>query len=128
MRLELGRLFFWTVALVALSGPMVGVSQAAPLPGDKFISTALVSPSAAWSFFDQKLGASSAHTVSVSGMEPPLEIKELAASIRAASSSDSEFANRANTYVLENIRTEMRFELGKGGFGALIDQSGTSLD
>ena len=40
----------------------------------------------------------------------------------------SEFVGDVYEYVLKNINTEFRFGLGKGGFGALVDQSGTASD
>lgn len=99
-------------------------------PATKLLATDIVTPSAAWSFY----GGATSHTngISLSNSASP-EIKALARSLLGTRnvSNPSEataFTQNVFDYVRNNINTELRYGLSKGGRGALIDQSGTPYD
>lgn len=106
------------------------VSEAIAPPATRLETTSLLSPTAARDYF----GSSIIHTVGVSlGATAPPEVVELARSLRAGrdistSAGIAAFATAVLDYVRNNIRTELRYGLSKGGRGALIDQSGTAFD
>ena len=54
------------------------------------------------------------------------ELFEIAQGLRGKSNSD--LTRNAFYYVKNNIKTEFKFGLTKGGFGAFVDQSGTPFD
>ena len=86
----------------------------------------LLSPTAAWTFY----GTSSTHTVGVAAVStPPLELVELQRALgRGSACTALCYAANVYQYVQNNIDTEFRFGLGKGGYGALVDQSGSAFD
>jgi len=99
-------------------------------PVTKLVAADVVSPSAAWSFY----GGVTTHTtgISLSNSASP-EIKALARTLlgKRNVSNPSEataFTQNVFDYVRNNINTEFRYGLSKGGRGALIDQSGTPYD
>jgi RHS repeat-associated protein len=97
----------------------------AELPSMKLQTAALVSPATAWATF----GSATSHTPGVAATAVAPEIVELAnAFSQNGACTDNCFASRAYQYVRNNVVTEFRFGLGKGGRGALVDQSGTPFD
>ncbi len=112
---------------------LLGASATAEPPAVKFESAPLVSPSAANSFY----GSSTTHTKRLCQLSPgtkfctdprPKEIKELARALGAGRKSSNEFADNVFEYIYANVDTEFRYGLSKGGFGAMLDQSGTPFD
>ncbi len=114
------------LCLIATSSVLVAVSFASPAavtsPAVNLISEALVSAIAAWSFY----GTSTAHTNGPGAWTTaPPEIKALARTLGwSGRLSTDKFVQNVFDYVRNNIDVEFRFGLGKGGRGALIDQSG----
>lgn len=119
-----------SVALLAclLFTPMLPQTvRAEPLPANKLVTSSLVSPAAAWSRF----GSSATHTAGLAATtSTPADVLALARGLGAGRSdiSASQYTNNVFDYIRNNIDTEFRFGLGKGGRGALIDQSGTPFD
>ncbi|MEO0851911.1 MAG: hypothetical protein AAFY15_00185, partial [Cyanobacteria bacterium J06648_11] len=74
-------------------------------------------------------GSSTQHTITVAeSVIQPIEMVELARSLGANRLPDDEYIQNVYEYIKRNIRTEFRYGLGKGGRGALLDQSGTAFD
>lgn len=99
-------------------------------PVTKLDTADLVAPSAASSFY----GSSTIRTagISLSNAASP-EMKALSRALlgKRNVSNPSEaaaFTQNVFDYVRNNINTEFRYGLSKGGRGALIDQSGTAYD
>ncbi|KRA66172.1 hypothetical protein ASD79_02505 [Caulobacter sp. Root655] len=92
----------------------------------------LVSPSIAEGYY----GNGTAHTnglcaLSASACTPwrPTAIRDLARSLsRGGTLSLDDFAMRTANHVRNNVATEFRYGLSKGGFGSLLDASGTAFD
>lgn len=84
-----------------------------------------VAPTAAWSSFTD--AAIRTEGVAAWSSTPP-EIVALARSLGASRLPSADFINNVRDYVRNNIAVEFRFGLGKGGRGALLDQSGTAFD
>src|SRR5207237_9222027 len=69
------------------------------------------------------------HPSGLEALSTPAEIVELANALgQGGTCTGTCFAALAYQYVRNNIAVEFRFGLGKGGRGALIDQSGTPFD
>lgn len=110
-----------------------GTSYAEP-PAVKFEKGTLISPSAANSYY----GSSTTHTKRLCQLLPDSEfcdagyravhIKELARTLGKDRLTNTEYTQNVYEYVYMNIETEFRYGLSKGGFGALLDQSGTPFD
>ena len=85
-----------------------------------------VSPSAASTYY----GSGTTHTTGVAAWSTtPPEVAALARTLGGGGRlSTTQFAQNVFDYVRNNIDTEFRYGLGKGGRGALIDQSGTPFD
>lgn len=104
----------------------------AQAPETRLVSAAAISPADAWTFY----GSATAHTNGLAASpQPAAEVKALARSLGAdrigsapGQLSSAEFTRNVFDYVRNNIAVEFRFGLGKGGLGALIDQSGTPFD
>lgn len=118
----------YTVAVLSF-GLASAIAHAEP-PSIKEKSADLVSPAVANSYY----GTSTTHSVSkdkTGALIPttrPAEIVELARGLGKGRLSNSDYAQRVLEYVHNNIRVEYRYGLGKGGFGALLDQLGTPFD
>ena len=56
----------------------------------------------------------------------PVELKEISMGLKG--DTDEDFYRNVFYYVNQNIQTEFKYGLSKGGFGAFVDQSGTSFD
>ena len=97
----------------------------ADVPSVKLDTAPLVTPTCAWSYY----GTSATHTTgaAATGITPP-EIVELARGLGAQTYSPTVYASHVFEYIRNNIAVEFRFGLGKGGYGALVDQSGTPFD
>jgi RHS repeat-associated protein len=99
-------------------------------PAVSLVTAPLISPSAALSYY----GTSTTHTVGLAAWSTvPPEIQAMAVSlgsIRYASGqiSATQYTQFVFDYIRNSINVEFRFGLGKGGRGALIDQSGTPFD
>jgi RHS repeat-associated protein len=117
------------LAAFTILGVLHAAAAFAELPSVKLQTSALVTPSAAWSYF----GSATTHTMGVAatGTTAP-EIVELANALSQGGASGSCtqgcYAQMVYQYVRNNIAMEFRFGLGKGGRGALVDQSGTPFD
>ena len=101
-------------------------SACAELPSVKLQTAALVTPTAAWSYY----GTATTHTIGVAApATTPPEIVELARALsQGGTCTSSCYATAVYEYVRNNIAVEFRFGLGKGARGAIIDQSGTPFD
>ncbi len=86
----------------------------------------MVTPTNAWSYY----GSSTTHTADPSWAVATNEIPTLARALGAGRTgvSASAYSQNVFDYIRNNVATEFRFGLGKGGRGALIDQSGTPFD
>lgn len=123
------------VALLMAAFPAAAVAQqtwpAFNTPATSVVTAPAVSPSAAWARYTN----AETHTVSPTALTTtPPEVAALARALGAdrvsATGFDAEavYVENVFNYVRHNIATEFRFGLGKGGRGALIDQSGTPFD
>jgi len=137
------------LALVALlDAPLLlgGQAACAGQPATTLISAPNVAPSAAWSYY----GGSTTHTNGVAAWASgsvfaqgegntlpalPPEMMALGKALGANGSGGLKagitaqtYAQNIRDYIRNNIDVEYRFGLGKGGRGALIDQSGTPFD
>ena len=128
---------FMTASVLAMATAAQANAPATPAfsenispPATKLVKATGILPSAAWPLY----GASLTHTTGLSLATPVSpEIKALAASLLAQRSvavpaDATAFAQNVYDYVRNNIDTEFRYGLSKGGRGALIDQSGTPYD
>jgi RHS repeat-associated protein len=111
---------------MALAGPAISAGP----PAASLVSNAVVTPTAAWTAY----GSGTTHTPGLAawvGLPP-----EMMALARALGSDRvlttqldaGTYTKNVFEYVRNNIDTEFRFGLSKGGRGALIDQSGTAFD
>ena len=123
------RIAKWIGAFMVLAG-FVSVAQAV-LPSANLISAPTVTPAAAATFY----GSNTTHTDSWGAwLAPgPPEIVALARTlgsehVLAGRITPVQYAQNVFDYVRNNIDLELRFGLGKGARGALIDQSGTPFD
>ena len=112
----------WLVTTICLATSTAALAE---LPSVKLLTSPLVTTTAAWAHY----GTGSTHTPGVAAWNtPPPEIQELARALGAGRYTHSAYAATVAEYVRNNIATEFRFGLSKGGRGALIDQSGTAFD
>ena len=122
------------VAVLALLGGLcvsMGDAQAA-LPTVKLLEAPLVSPAQIGALY----GSATTHTAGPAAWTTAAP--DVAATARALGATRIGAANGGVTadqyaanvadYIRANIATEFRFGLGKGGHGALVDQSGTAFD
>ncbi|KRA59860.1 hypothetical protein ASD79_10000 [Caulobacter sp. Root655] len=102
------------------------VSRAeAAVPASHRVSGAGVAPATAWGVY----GGATTHTTGVAAWTSPSpEIRALGRALGANRLPADTFAQNVARYVRNNIATEFRFGLSKGGRGALIDGSGTAFD
>ena len=121
---------FWglgrsVLAALLLSSFFQAKLAVADVPSVKLDTAPLVMPTAAWSYY----GTGTTHTTgaAATGVTPP-EIVELARGLGASTYTPTVYASHVFEYIRNNIAVEFRFGLGKGGYGALIDQSGTPFD
>lgn len=117
-------------------GPTAMAAQAdwqVPTQATSMVTAPLMSPSAAWSAY----GAAIAHTPGYPSLATTTpDLAALARNLGAARTSvgapdyvsDAAYIQNVFDYVRHNVAMEFRFELAKGGRGALIDQSGTAFD
>jgi YD repeat-containing protein len=122
-----GRISFPALALASLASVAASQVMAAPPLATILTSRPLSSPAAAWTYF----GTSATRTTGpVAPPAAPPELVSVAMGLGSGRSdiSDSQYARNVFDYVRNNIANELRFGLGKGGRGALIDQSGTPFD
>lgn len=87
----------------------------------------MISPTQAWTYY----GNATTHTNTVNtSNQTPNDIKALAKGLGSERTdlTADQYAQKVYDYVRNNIDTEFRFELGKGGRMAWIDLSGTSFD
>jgi RHS repeat-associated protein len=98
----------------------------AELPSVKWQTAPLVTPTQAWTYF----GTNSTHTIGVAATAAVApEIVELSNALsQGGTCINACYASLVYQYVRNNIAMEFRFGLGKGGRGALVDQSGTPFD
>lgn len=107
-----------------------GGAQAQVLPANDLITAPLVSPSAAWAYYSTSL----THTTGIAALSATApDVAALARALGAdkviaSQMTAAQYAQNVFDYVRNNIEVEFRFGLGKGGRGALIDQSGTPFD
>lgn len=115
-----------------LAGVLLGFQPlvTAGTPAVNLLTAPLVDPGTAWSYY----GSAASHTNGLAAwsMTPP-EIAAVARTLgadRVATNqvSADQYTQNVFEYVRNNIAVEFRFGLGKGGRGALIDQSGTPFD
>ena len=105
----------------------------AETPVATMITAPLVTPTDAWAYFDARAGGGS-HTNGLAAFPTvPPEISAVARGLgaeqlQAGTISSTTFSQNVYDYVRNNIETEFRFGLAKGGRGALINQSGTPFD
>src|SRR6185312_9837210 len=137
MSISIGNRAFFKVRHVVLAifatwGLLVagaGVGHA-EVPAAKRLSAPLVSPGSGWAFY----GGNLTHSTGAAAWNgTPPEIVALARTLGSdlvaqGKLSADQYAQNAYTYIRNNIEVEFRFGLGKGGRGALIDQSGTPFD
>lgn len=94
-------------------------------PAANLVSTPLVSPGTAWTFY----GTGTTHTNGLAAWSQlPPEMEALARTLGKGRATPDVYSKNVFEYVRNNIETEFRFGLSKGGRGALIDQSGTPFD
>jgi len=122
----------FTVAMPmgALAGSVYVTNTGIAPPTTKLLSAPLISPISAAAFY----GSGTGHTDGPGAdTGAPPEISALAASLLggrniAVQANKDEFVQKVFDYVRNNIDTDFRYGLSKGGRGALIDQSGTPFD
>jgi len=129
----MSRLSRGIVFALALVGFGVGArAPAQTLPAVHLVTAPMVSPTAAWAFY----GNPTVHTNGVAASAALLpEFTALAVSLgcpgpdtTSCRVTPAAYTQNVFDYVRNNIATEFRFGLSKGGQGALIDQSGTAFD
>jgi hypothetical protein len=110
----------------AMACPILGGTEAAASPPvAKRLTGTLIGPSSAWAYY----GTGTTHTNGVAAWSStPPEIQALARTLGSGRLAGAEYAKNVYNYVRNNVDTEFRFGLAKGGRGALIDQSGTPFD
>ncbi len=125
-------MFFRRLERVALGAMMVLIAgfcvalHPAHAEFANLVTAPLVAPTAAWN----RYGAGTNHSAGVSAWTSDVpEFVALARNLGGGGRlSSSQFTQNVFDYVRNNIEVEFRFGLGKGGRGALIDQSGTPFD
>src|SRR5271169_6556999 len=116
------------LATLALTG--IAAVNAATSPAVNLVTAPLVAPSAAWTYY----GSGTTHTTGLAAWSTtPPEIQAMAISLGSARYAAGkltalQYTQNVFDYVRNSINVEFRFGLGKGGRGALIDQSGTPFD
>lgn len=132
-RTEALRLSGLRMLLIALSFLVVVPSAVSEPPAVKFEEGAFVSISSADAYFASHAGAS-VHTNRLCELgrlclvESKIHIKEMARSLGANRLQDDVYVQNVYEYIFANVELEFRYGLGKGGFGALIDGSGSPFD
>lgn len=113
------------LTIVGLFAARASLALAEP-PSVKLQTGTLVSATSWWSNF----ASTTTHTTGIAASPTtPAEIVELANALSAGGTyTGSAYATLVYEYVRNNIAIEFRFGLGKGGYGALVDQSGTAFD
>ncbi len=114
-------------ALLLCSAAYSGAAHANSERANHLAEGDLVSPSAAWAHY----GTGTQHTDTIP--DTWRDSDEVVALARGFGSdepaiSNDQYAERVLRSLKSNIETEFRFELGKGGRMAWIDQSGTAFD
>ncbi|KRA66168.1 hypothetical protein ASD79_02485 [Caulobacter sp. Root655] len=120
------------IVAASVAAMVGGPAAYAALPAVKLLTAPLVTPADAWNYY----GGAEAHSDGVlAWTTPPPEIKAMARSLGASRLTaglgqidTDQYASNIAAYVRNNIKTEFRFGLAKGGRGALIDLSGTPFD
>ncbi len=115
------RVVFFVVSLVV---PSAALADALPPPAVNLLSAPAISPADAWTYY----GSSTTHTNGIAASIAAPEISELARTLGAGRLTATQYAQNIDDYIRNNIDVEFRFGLGKGGRGAIIDQSGTPFD
>ena len=129
-----GRREIGAICALGLFGVLLlssGPARAEP-PSVRVESADLVSPAQADTYY----GTATTHTNGMCALSAdfcnapqPDEIRELARSLsRDKSLPTDQFAQNVYDYVRLNIDTEFRYGLSKGGYTALLDQTGTPFD
>jgi YD repeat-containing protein len=124
------RNLFGPLALFGLAAASPALAADPSPPSTKLLEAQIISPGAAATFY----GSSTQHSVgltTLANQEP--ELDALARSLVAGrdvnnASQQAEVVQTIFDYVRNNINTEIRYGLGKGGRGAWIDQSGSPFD
>jgi len=112
---------------LSLLGVPEAKAQSTTLPSVQLITAPMVTPATAWS--SSGYGVATTHTNGAAAWaSPPPEIVAQARALGAGRLTAPQFTLNTFDYVRNNIATEFRFGLAKGGRGALIDQSGTPFD
>lgn len=111
-------------ALAAVATPDVVQAQSADQPVVRILQADLITPAVADAYF----AATTATATALPNQPNQFEIAELARSLGANRRTATAYSDAAFEYVYNNIDTEFRYGLSKGGFGALMDQSGTPFD
>lgn len=118
-------------SIVAAAATVLLIGQAsAATPTVGSATAPLVTPTNAWSYY----GSATTHTAGVGAWtQRAPEIDSLARGLGAellatGHLTNDQYAARVFDYVRNNIELELRFGLGKGARGAIIDQSGTPFD
>ena len=121
----------WKRSLHAVALALIGLPSAYAIgPAVNLVTAPLVAPTDAWTYY----GTSTTHTVGLAAWSTtPPEIQAMATSLGAArytagTITATQYTQNVFDYVRNSIAVEFRFGLGKGGRGALIDQSGTPFD
>lgn len=110
--------------LVAAFSGVSALAQSADLPVVRLLQANLITPAAADTYF----ASAPVNALSLTNLPLRLEITELARSLGANRRTAAAYTDAVFEYVYNNIDTEFRYGLSKGGFGALMDQSGTPFD
>lgn len=116
--------------LIVIAG--VSPARADTLPLVKMVNGTPIAPTTADAYY----ASATAHTAGLCALNSalcnlprPPAIVELARTLsRGGALSQAQFTQNVFEYVYRNIDTEFRYGLSKGGFGALLDQSGTPFD
>lgn len=116
--------------LVIIAG--VSPARADTLPLVKMVNGTPIAPTTADAYY----ASATTHTAGLCALNSalcslprPPAIVELARTLsRGGALTQAQFTQNVFEYVYRNIDTEFRYGLSKGGFGALLDQSGTPFD
>lgn len=131
--LRRSRTRFVVLAALIVSIGVSSTANSSP-PAVSVIEAPLIDPDTANNYFETApVSATSLRsTVNIpgvmSGAQYRARFRELARSLGAGRLSANDFAARVYEYIHNNIETEFRYGLGKGGFGTILDQSGTPFD
>src|SRR5688500_12202541 len=107
--------------LLAVSLALAWTTQAAP-PAANLITTTQVQ-TANWS-----PSTDAARNDRITPLSAPADLMALATTLGRNRMSAGDYTKNVYEYVRNNIDVEFRYGLGKGGRGALVDQSGTPYD